>query len=63
MNELIKEIKRQLKFAEKKYNTINEYIINNNNIEINDTIDRLYWHSQMNAYNSILQYIKQEELS
>jgi hypothetical protein len=65
MNELIKEIKRQLNYVEQEKNKQQAKIEN----AINDTYKdyelrkELYFTAQINAYNNILDYIKQEELS
>jgi hypothetical protein len=64
MKDLIKEINRQKKYAEQEYNFLNsnknQKLTDIEKNQINSGI--LYWKAQMNAYNAILNYIKQEEL-
>lgn len=58
MNELINYIQIALKEAETQYDFFNEKI-KQGNMAISDNERRLYWISQINAYNNILNYIKQ----
>ena len=58
MNELINYIQQELKEAEKQYDFFNEKI-KQGNMTITDNERRLYWNAQKNAYNNILNYIKQ----
>jgi len=62
MNELIKHIQQALKKAENQYDSFIKKI-EQGNMTITDNKRRLYWIAQINAYNNILDYIKQEELS
>ncbi|MHA2010014.1 MAG: hypothetical protein ACXACY_13035 [Candidatus Hodarchaeales archaeon] len=62
MNELIKYIQQALKEAENQYDSFNKKI-EQGNMTITDNERRLYWIAQMNAYNNILDYIKQDKLS
>ena len=62
MNELIKHIQQALKEAENQYDFFNKKI-KQGNMTITDNERRLYWIAQINAYNNILDYIKQQELS
>ena len=59
MNDLIKEIKRLLNDVENEYNFYNQKI-KSGNAAVDDNARRLYWAAQMNAYNNILNYYKQE---
>ena len=58
MNELINYIKTELKEAENQYDFFNKKI-KQGNMAISDNERRLYWYAQINAYNNILNYIKQ----
>lgn len=59
MDDLIKEIKRLLNDVENEYNFYNQKI-KSGNADVDDNARRLYWKAQMNAYNNILNYYKQE---
>lgn len=59
MDDLIKKIQRQLKKAEKEYNFYNEKI-KSGNVAVDDNARRLYHRAQIDAYNNILNYYKQE---
>ena len=62
MDDLIKEIQRQLKFAENEYNIVDKRIKHGQECSINDTTKRLFYYAQINAYKNILNYYKQELL-
>ena len=60
MDDLIKLIQRQLKKAEKEYNFYNEKIKSSNDYNFDDNARRLYHRAQIDAYDNILNYYKQE---